>query len=614
MRPFLQKIRSILIPRSSQRELFVLRARLWLQNLQSLTGPGFGDWIRNNEPDAAELERQGKVSAAPRNAPWISLLLPVRTADMIHLPDVLKSIFNQSCSGWELVLLAPDALKTEIQVQIDGYAKHNSPIKLVCVASEVNLGAALKNALTASRAELIALLTRPVRLAPFALFEIAAADASVPHSDLFYSDEDSLDPSGSRRIHPVFKPAFSIDILRGRNYLGSFLILRNKPAAWLSWEPSGITYDDFFDLILRSVESARAVTHIPQILFHQIPAAADPAVPLLRERTPQVVSDHLTRLNIPGSARESQLPGLTRVDYSIQDQPKVSILIPNQDHSSDLARCIDSILTRSSYQNFEILILENNSQSPETFQLYQYLTRRDPRIRLLTFNEKPFNFSRINNFGAAQADGSLLLFLNNDMEVITPNWLEIMLGNALRPEVGAVGVKLIYPYGLIQHAGIVAGLGVVASHYFVGRSSHDTGYQFNLVTPQNLSAVTGACILVRKINFELVSGFDDRYGLGYGDIDLCLKLRNKGFLIVWTPYAELIHRESITRGYEDDPEKMQRFYREAGLLRTEWQALIEAGDPYYNPNLTLKKGDFSIQSGKCNLAPRTLPGLGRWIN
>jgi len=323
----------------------------------------------------------------------------------------------------------------------------------------------------------------------------------------------------------------------------------------------------------------------------------------------QAVSEHLERCGLKGTAQVGSAPTIYQVRYEIQATPVVSIIIPNHEHAKDLLRCINSILSQSTYQRYEILIIENNSHREDIFALYEQLENQDKRVRVMKYPHEPFNYSEINNFAITLASGEVLLFLNNDTQVLKPDWLERMLEYALRPDVGAVGAKLYYPNMLVQHAGMIVGIGVGARHYFVGYPKDDPGYRYNLVVPQNLSAVTAACLMIRKDVFNEVGGFDPDYQLGYGDIDLCLKLRQKDYLIVWTPYAELIHYESMTRGYEDTPQKEARFYREANLLITNWADFFAAGDPYYNPNLTLSQGDFSIRSGICNHTPRPARGL-----
>jgi len=323
----------------------------------------------------------------------------------------------------------------------------------------------------------------------------------------------------------------------------------------------------------------------------------------------EVLRDHFERCGLIAQVEEGISPGLLKVKYKLFSTPLISIIIPNHEHAEDLRRCIDSIMSLSSYSHFEIIIVENNSKSAEVFELYKKLQERDGRIRVLTCPQEIFNFSEINNFATRKAKGDFLLFLNNDTQVINPDWLERMLEFAQRQDVGAVGAKLLYPSMLIQHAGIIIGMGIGAGHYFVDLPKDDIGYGNNLVVPQNLSAVTAACIMVRKTVFDEVNGFDPEYQLGFGDIDFCLKLRQRDFLIVWTPYVELLHFESLTRGYEDDEQKRMRFFREANLMMSRWAEIIKNGDPYYNPNLSLSRVDFSIMANKCNTNPRASKGV-----
>jgi GT2 family glycosyltransferase len=270
----------------------------------------------------------------------------------------------------------------------------------------------------------------------------------------------------------------------------------------------------------------------------------------------------------------------------------VSILIPSRDHHQTLAKCLNSI-AGSSYTTYEIIVVENHSQQPVTFEYYQQL-QRQPRVRVITW-KKPFNYATVNNFAATHARGEILLFLNNDVEVINADWLERMLEYALRPEVGIVGAKLYYPDNTVQHAGVVVGMGGIAGHPHLFAPRQSTGYGQRLVTIRNCSAVTAACLMTRQRVFQEVHGFDERFILVYNDVDLCLKVRKSGYSIIWTPFAELYHHESRTRGYEDTPQKQARFRRETELMRKKWGHVLRSGDPFYNPNLSLETGNFDLR-------------------
>jgi GT2 family glycosyltransferase len=311
----------------------------------------------------------------------------------------------------------------------------------------------------------------------------------------------------------------------------------------------------------------------------------------------KALKDHLDRIGLKGKLNDGSFLGSYKIEYDIAGSYKVSIIIPNKDHKEDLERCINSILTKSKYKNYEIIIVENHSKEEETFEYYNYIKNRYENIILLEWKDE-FNYSAVNNFAAKYAKGDILLFLNNDTEVINENWLEEMIQYAQREDVGVVGAKLYYPDDTIQHAGVILGIGGIAEHSHRYFSKNSFGYFGRLGIVQNLSAVTGACLMMRKDVFKEVEGFDERYPLAFGDVDICLKAREKGYLVVFTPFAELYHYKSKTRGYEDTPEKQERFNKEIELFRKKWGYILESGDPYYNPNLNLDREDFSyaIQS------------------
>ncbi|PWH12713.1 MAG: glycosyltransferase [Anaerolineae bacterium] len=465
-------------------------------------------------------------------------------------------------------------------------------------------GQTLLKALSQSQAEYILLAAAPLLLADSALDEIKHALQVYPETDLIYTDGDWLDRHG-KRIRPWFKPAFGIDSLRAQNYIVPFFAIRKVFGDSIGWfDPAaGSAWAE--DLIWRAVERARQVIHIPKVLYHQL---EERMVAFDDER--RVLERHLERVGWPAEVAPGPAQHTFHLRYHLRCEPLVSILIPNHDLPAELKRCLHSILTKSTYQNFEILILENNSRQPETFTLYEELQRRDGRIRLVEYHHNPFNYAEINNFGASQARGEMLLFLNNDTEVITPDWLERMLEYAQRPDVGAVGAKLYYPQGLIQHVGVILGLLGAGAHQFVNYPRNHVGYYHSMLLPQNFSMVTAACLMTRREVFWAVQGFDSIYRLAFNDFDLCLKIREQGYLIAWTPYAELYHHESLSRGYDSNSAMLARLQQERETFTRRWRALLQAGDPYYNPNLALDRGYYSLRFGKYETTPRAMPGLG----
>ena len=337
---------------------------------------------------------------------------------------------------------------------------------------------------------------------------------------------------------------------------------------------------------------------MPEILYHwrthKASTADNPASKMYAfEAGRRAIEAHLERMGQKGTVTHTPDLGFFRVQYLVQGSPMVSIIIPNKDEKESLEACLHSIKEKTSYQNYEILIIENNSVSEEIFAYYKEI-EKDPKIRVLRW-EREFNYSAINNFGVQHANGDYLLFLNNDVTVITPDWIEEMLGMCQREEVGAVGVKLLYPDDTIQHAGCVIGIGGIAGHMFVDMPANRTGYLHKASIIQDMSAVTAACMMMKRTAFEEAGGFTEKLAVAFNDVDLCLKVRKSGRLIVYDPYVQLYHMESKTRGAEDSEAKVRRFQEEIEYMREHWIDILKNGDPYYNKNLSLTKWNYSLR-------------------
>ena len=351
-------------------------------------------------------------------------------------------------------------------------------------------------------------------------------------------------------------------------------------------------------MVLRLTEQAQKIVHIPKPLYfwrsHPLSVASSLlAKPYVFESAKRAVRDHLDRVGLEGEVLDSAALSIYRVKYKIKGEPLISILIPNKDHVSDLRKCIVSIQEKTSYPNYEIIVIENNSEEEKTFQYYQLLEKRQ-NIRVVRWNGK-FNYSAINNFGYTFAKGEYILLLNNDTEVISVDWLQEMLMYAQRGDVGAVGAKLYYPDNTVQHGGIVLGVGGVAAHLHCNRQKEDPGYMGRLIYAQDLTAVTAACMMLPRKVWEETGGLDESFEVTFNDVDLCMRIRQKGYLIVFTPYAELYHYESKSRKADDTPEKRARFVGEVERFQARWAKELEAGDPYYNPNFSLDDANFTIR-------------------
>lgn len=605
MRTILQKLRPLLLPRNSSREKFArLLLRRWAALRQGFSA-SYQGWIRLNEPALAAL-------ASPENLPTtapIAILLLLDNPRPASLKITLTSILQQTEPGWQLHIFASPADQATCQtlVQPDPriiYHLHGGPIS----------ASLLNTTLRQLQTDLVTFLRQDACLAPFALASCQLQMQQFPQADMFYADHDRLDPKTGRRFDPFFKPAFDIDYLQQCDFFEPFWGIRAQPAETLGWFNQQLHSAHALDLLLRLAEASGHFLHIPQVCSHLLTGSRDHCLPPIdpspwASQRVQVLSSHLQRQGWHARPVRDPSTGLTRFELDLHAQPLISIIIPNHEHPADLRTCVESILARSTYQNYEIIIMENNSTSAAIFELYQQLQTLDARVRLFSHNHLPFNYSEINNVGAAHAAGEYLLFLNNDTRVYNSDWIERLLDFAIRPHVGVVGAKLYYPNMLIQHAGLILGLGVGAGHHQVGCSAGESGYHGNLISPHRASAVTAACLMIRTEIFHQVGGFDLFYQLGYGDVDLCLKVWAKHYAVLWSPYAGLIHDESLTRGYEDNPAKQARFFQEADQFMRTWSVNLADGDPWYNPNLALDSIHFAVRTEKCKQAARLVSAL-----
>lgn len=387
--------------------------------------------------------------------------------------------------------------------------------------------------------------------------------------------------------HPFHKPEYNPEYLSGYNYIGSSWAVKKDIFLSAGFESSSYAYWNYRSILLFT-EKGKKVVRIPQLLFCEKTIENNQIWEGERQALEDIMKVRMEKAFI----RKGMAYRTFQIDYELQNKPLISIIIPNMNHKEDLERCLQSIRQKSTYRKYEIILVENNSTEEEIFEYYRTL-RTEENIQIVTWKGE-FNYSAINNFGTKYASGQYYLLLNNDVEIITPDWLEKMLMYAQKKEVGAVGAMLYYPNDTVQHAGVILGIGGVAGHSQKHFSKGDAGYYNRMCVPQDLSAVTAACMMVRKDVYIEVEGLDEEYKVAFNDVDFCMKVRKAGYKIVFTPYAELYHYESISRGMEDTPEKVQRFGNEVVRFQTKWKQELELGDPYYNPNLTLEKDDFSL--------------------
>ncbi len=549
----------------------------------------YKSWIKNYEPKAGEVGAVRKEAASLSYRPLFSIVMPVYNVDEVWLRAAIESVRKQIYDQWELCIADDASTRPHIKKILQEYTNRDKRIRAVFLEENLGISGASNAAIDLATGEFVGLLDNDDELAPFALFEVVKLLNQIPDLDFIYSDEDKLEVNGER-TDPFFKPDFSPDLLMSMNYICHFSIFRRELLRKIGGFRQGFEGSQDYDLILRATEHARNIAHIPKILYHwrKIPGSASASVnakDYAYQAGCKALKEALVRREKCGTV-EIREPGRYRVSYEIKGRPLVSIIIPTKDKVAILRRCIESIRKKSSYDNYELIVVDNNSIEEETIHYFD-LIKNYPECRVLPFNDS-FNYSRINNFAVGQARGDLLLFLNNDTEVITPDWLEEMISHAQRQEIGAVGVKLLFPNNTYQHGGVIIRLGGVAGHAFYGNQSSDPGYMGLASVTRNYSAVTAACLMMRRSAFEEVGGLDEELDVAYNDVDLCLKIVNHKYYVVWTPHAVLYHHESASRG-KFQPERNIRYFCD------KWQNYMEQGDPYYSPHLALDRCDFMVK-------------------
>ena len=549
----------------------------------AISNRDYRKWIELHEGAGAE---QGSVAAEQlAYEPLISIVMPVYNPPLDLLQKAIQSVRKQSYPSWELCIHDDAGTRPQVRPYLEQLGREEPRIKLSFGQRNEGISAASNHALQLAGGEFIGLLDHDDELAASALLDVVKLLQDHPEADVIYTDEDKLDRKG-RRCDPFFKPDWSPEYLLSCNYICHFGVYRKHWVDAVAGFRAGFEGSQDYDLLLRITEHTTNVFHIPKILYHWrkvhgSTASLASAKSYSTDAGQKALQEHLQRTALAGRVSNQKQPNRYRVRPKIQVEPRVTIIIPTKDGVPVLKRCLESIEQKSTYKNYEIVIVDNNSAKPETAGYFKSL-----RHRVIPLHE-PFNFSRINNFAAQQTTAPYLLFLNNDTEVISPEWLEAMLELCQLPGVGIVGAKLYYPNRSIQHAGVVLGVGGVAGHSHKYFPQKNRGYFDSLICIRNYSAVTAACMMVKREAFEAVGGFDEQIRVAFNDVDFCLRVRDKGYRIVWTPFAELFHHESVSRGYVLDA-------REIEFMKKRWgRTLLD--DPYYSPNLTLKNENFGIR-------------------
>ena len=557
----------------------------------------YGPWYEQYIPTREELEKQRKKKW--NYGPKISIIVPAYKTPEAFLRQLMDSLLAQTYANWELCIANASPEDASMEYVLKEYAKKDSRILWKKLEENKGIAENTNEAFAMATGEFAGLLDHDDLLAPNALYEVAKALETEPDIDVLYTDEDKVrGDEVLEHFQPHLKPDFNIDLLRSNNYICHFFVVRKS----LLEKTGGFRreYDGAqdYDFIFRCTQAAGKIHHIPEILYHwrthQSSTADNPESKLYAfEAGKRAIEENLRQNGLIGEVSHTKDYGFYRVKYPVQGEPLVSIIIPNKDAKEDLEKCIQSILEKSSYTNYEILIVENNSTGEEIFSYYKELSGNS-KIRLLRW-KREFNYSAINNYGAKKAKGDYLLFLNNDTEVISPDWIEEMLGFCQRPDTGIVGARLYFGNNTVQHAGTVIGIGGIAGHMFTDMPRERSGYMHKAAIIQDLSAVTAACMMVKRQVFEEVQGFEEQLSVAFNDVDFCLRVREKQYLVVYDPYVELYHYESKSRGAEDSKEKVRRFQSEIEFMRCRWETLLKKGDPYYNRNLSLVKWNYSLK-------------------
>lgn len=556
----------------------------------------YEDFLKKYGVKEEELARQRQEVF--ENGPCFSIAVPLYQTKEKYLREMIESVQAQTYTNWELCLADGSGREHSLQPVVGEYIAKDKRIKYCLLDSNEGIAGNTNEALEMADGDFVVLTDHDDLLSPEALYQCAKAVQKEPQTDVIYSDEDKVDMSGKKFFEPHFKSDYNIDLLCTMNYICHLFVVRKDVMERAGLFESCYDGAQDHDFILRCTEKAEHIVHIPKVLYHwrchAQSTSENPESKLYAfENGCKAVKAHYDRIGIPAEVEQGPFYGMYRTHYLWKEQPLVSILIPNKDHVTDLKKCMDSIEEKSTYRNFEFIIVENNSTEEETFAYYKEIEKRD-NVRVLYYKED-FNYSRINNFGAKEANGEYVLLLNNDTEMIEPDSIKEMLDVCMRPDVGIVGAKLIFEDNTIQHSGVIIGFGGVAGHAFIGQDRDDNGYFSRIISVQDLSAVTAACLMVRRSVFDEVEGLNEEFKVAFNDIDFCLKVRKAGYLVVYNPYAQFYHYESKSRGQEDSADKVARFQQEIGLFGERWGELLEHGDPYYNPNLTLDKADFSLK-------------------
>lgn len=555
-------------------------------------------WLFAQRVTKKNLETQSKTKFA--YSPKISILVATFNTKEEYLKEMIDTVVNQSYSNWELCIADGSTNDFVEKYVYEHYPSYGDKIKFQKLDQNYGISGNTNRAFEMATGDYITVYDHDDTLELDCFYEIVKALQEYRY-DVLYTDEDKFDDSTKMYNDPNLKPDFSEDLLRSHNYITHLFIVNKKIVDEVGYYNSEFDGSQDYDYIFRCVEKANAVYHIPRILYHwrmhPESTAQNPENKMYcYDAGKRAIEAHYKRIGVEATVEFLPKPmyGMYHTIYSTKDNPLVSILIPNYNHKAILKTCIDSLYNVNTYKNFEIVIVENNSTEKEIFDYYEELKKLHDNIQVVTYKGE-FNYSRINNFGMKYTKGDYVLLLNNDTEVISPNALSEMVGCILRPEVGAVGAKLLYEDDTVQHAGVVVGFSGYAGHVNHGINKDDYGYMVRARINCNYSAVTAACMMVKKSVFNQVGGFDEQFVVACNDVDLCLKICKEKYLIVYNAFALWHHYESKSRGYDDaSQEKTWRFNKEVEKFQDKWKDVLINGDPFYNSNWNIQYGPFRL--------------------
>lgn len=556
-------------------------------------------WLQQHSLRSSDSERLSRLVTFFPHKPTISIVMPVYNVAEILLRGAIESVLAQIYSNWELCIADDASTLPHIKEVLYEYQERDKRIKVVFRETNGHISRCSNSAIELATGEFVAMLDHDDLLSADALFEVVALLNKHPDADVIYSDEDKISETGMRR-DPYFKPDWSPDTLLSKNYIAHLAVYRRTLLARIQGFRVGFEGSQDYDLLLRATEQTTKIYHIPKVLYHWrihegSTAAREEAKTYAYDAAVKALEEALQRRGEPGEVKQlADPPGRYCVRYKIRNPGRVSLIIPTRDHADDVDRCLSSIFGNTTYPDYEVILVDNGSRESRTKAcLTRWAACEPKRFRVVPY-DAPFNYSKINNIAVTKSSGKYLLLLNNDTEVLSEDWMTAMVEQAQRPSIGAVGALLLFPDNTIQHAGVITRIGGVAGHSHRFLPADHRGYFDAVRTITNYSAVTGACLMVRREVFDEVGGLDEELAVALNDVDFCLKLRKAGYYNVFLPHVRLYHFESKTRGADDTPAKVARSRSEQALMQERWD-IAKAEDPFYNPNLTLLHENYSLR-------------------